>query len=778
MRAAGTAPLDQLRGRPVVLLSTAVAGAADILGAQAAGTAPLRLLGTAAGLWLIIGAPTALWLGTSRRLVTGLTSALLLSVGFALMTDFVVLLAVNYLPQLAGYGHPLTRVPTAAGFAFADILIGAFSPRSEPLFDGLDVRGGLPSGVIPVAAGGTVCILLAIAGATRLNNGFGPGVSITGYIAVAAFMVMLIMRRHRYSGGALAAGVFCASAAMLLLTSLRGWLITGHDIQTEYEYFRLNYGGQRWEISLYHSAYNACLSITLLPIAFVQLTSISGVGVFKIVLPLLFALAPVALFHATNNLTSRLVSLLSAALFISFPAFYTDMPYLGRQEVAFVVLGSALVVATDRGGRFSERRLTFTVLLAGVVLAHYSTAYVLLIVLGTAAAFDTCWRWSDQLRRPSSRGKKKSSFVRLWMPLAAAAVALLWAGPITHTSGQLSTTISATLAELQGHGNSVGSSATSGSLLGGTHISDQQRLSAYRDQTLTTTAQARTQGDFIPLSTVNAYPTSVVPQPDMPLTGVGRALKAVGIPVSTLNGAMRSAIAAGLQLLIVIGMLVSIFARQRAFKPDRDQIVLAVGTLSMLALLTLVPQLSVDYGVLRAFQQGIFFVGPFMAAGLIWALRWTRSAAVPAVCAVTAGIMLDLSGALPQLTGGYPAQLALNNSGQYYDLYYPTQAEQSAAAWLQGQVSAAPAGTGGHSVQASLFTFNEIQSTYTGPAVGTVFPTMISPSNYVLLGPDIADKDQDTVNYRGTLVAYRYPRGLLDATKDEVYSSSGVEIYR
>ncbi len=779
-----------LSGRAIVLVATAVAGVVAVLGAPTSSLGAVRLLGTTAGLWLILGAPIALWLGLSRRLVTGLDSALLLALGFALLTDFVFLLGINYLPQLAGDQHPLTRIPIAAGFAAGNILIGAFSPESEPLPEGFSRReftlrgvlpdGRLPDGLVPVVSAGAACILLAIAGATRLNNGFGPGVSIAAYAAVAAYLALLIVRRERYSSGVLVTGVFCAGAALLLLTSLRGWLITGHDIQTEYEYFRRNYGGRRWEITLYPGAYNACLSITLLPIAFVQLTAISGIGVFKIVLPLLFAASPAALFRATQNLAPRLVALLAAVFFVSFPTFMTDMVYLGRQEVAFVLLGSALVVATDRKRNLGARRLAFTALLGGVVLAHYSTSYVLLIVLGGAAAFDVCWRLASKLRgsRRRSVWHRQSSFVQPWIPVVAAILALLWAGPVTHTSGQLQTTLNAALQELQGKGNAPGSSAASSSLFGGTQVSDTQRLSDYRDQTISSTEPARVKGVFLPLSTVDEYQTPVVSQPDMPLTGAGQRLQSIGVPVSTVNGAARSGIAAGLQLLIVLGLAVAVFSRRRAFRPNRDQIALAVGTLGMLALLTLVPQFSVDYGLLRAFQQGIYFVGPFMAVGLLWALRWAKSAAVPVVCAVMAGILLDLSGALPRLTGGYPAQLALANAGQYYDLYYPTQPEQTAASWIEKRIVTAPTTTGKQSIEANLFTYNEIQSVYTGPAIGTVFPTMISPSDYVLLGPAAVDKGQDTINYRGSLVTYGYPRKLLDTTKNEIYSSSGVVIYR
>lgn len=769
-----------LGGRAALLYATAAAGAVDVLGNPASTTPLVGPLVTLCGFWLLAAAPIALWTGFARRLTSGLDSALLVAVGLAVVTDFAVLLAVNFLPQLFGLDDPLTRIPLACGFAVGDILLGAFSPEAEPLPRWRPGRGALPAGLLPIAALSALCILLAIAGATRLNNGLGPQVSMVAYMAVTALIVILIVKRDGYALGVIELGIFGAAAAVLLLVSLRGWLITGHDVQTEYEYFRLNYGGQRWEILLYHSAYNACLSITLLPVAFVQMTSVSGIGFFKLVLPLLFALAPIALFRATHNVASRLVSLVSVVLFMAFPAFLTDMPYLGRQEVAFVLLGAALVLATDPRRNLRARRIVFVVLLGGVVLAHYSTSYVLLIVLGMAVGFDLCWRLAGRLRRRPREAPPVQSFVHPWIIAAAAALALAWAGPVTHTSGQLSSTLTAALQELQGHGSNLGSSATSSSLFGGTKVTDAQRLAYYRDQTVTDTAAARAEGVFFPLSTVDQFKTPVVPVPNMPLTRAGQHLQSIGVPVVAANGLLRTAIAAGLQLLIVLGLAVTVFARRkekRSFVPSRDQLVLAVGALGMLGLLTVVPQFSVDYGLLRAFQQGIYFFGPFEAAGLIWLLRWCRSAALPVLCAALAGIFLDLSGVVPQSTGGYPAQLALNNSGQYYDLYYPTPQEMTAAAWLQTKVASTLPTEPHQTAEVNLFTYDQIQSVYIGPAIGDIFPTMISPTDFVFLGPPEVDEGQDTVIYRGGIVTYTYPEKLLDV-KNKIYAGDGVEVYR
>ncbi|WP_370352666.1 hypothetical protein [Catenulispora sp. EB89] len=794
-----------------------------------------------------------------------LDSALLVAFGFALVTDFAVLLLVNFGAPLVGYYRPLATVPLAAGFALVNLLIGALSPQCA--VDWHRIRRLRPEGLRVIGGYGVLCVVLAVAGATRLNNGLGPQVSMLAYTAIAGLLALMLIRHNRYAVEVLELGVFLGAAALLLLTSLRGWLITGHDIQVEYEVYRLNLGGGHWVISQYATAYNACLSITLLPVALTKLTAFSAAGVWKIVFPLMFAVAPVALFRSVNNLASRQVALLSSALFLTFPTFFTDMAYMARQEIAFVILGAAVVVMTDQVAEARLRRYALVPLLTGIVLAHYSTAYVLVMVLGSGVVVTTAWRLLDRIgerrrgrgvsgtaaasqaadtwdygdwdygdsldktdgvgetsgvgaaggvgtvgtlaaerqgsaggtggkgwlsrfskavRNPDGPPPKPAApaFLTVWLVALTAVLAVGWAGPVTHTSGQLTSTLIASWKEVIGQTSDVGSADTSQSLVGGSTVTDAQRMAAYLAETRASTTQDRDEGLLYPQSVIDKYPTPITSIPDLPLTSVGTGLQSLGLPVASLNGLVRFGIAAGIQLLLLLGTAVALlglrYRRVRAeLTPTRDQAALAVASIAVLVLLTLVPQLTVDYSVLRALQQGIFFFGPFMAAGLLWALRWCGRYRTPVVAAVIAVMAIDITGVVPRITGGYQPQLALSNSGNYYDAYYPTDAEMDAAAWLQSVYDrSSPDVQQGMLLQTSQDVYERIQTVYLGPVDGTVDPLMLQPGSYVMLGHAEVDQDRASVDYRGTAVNYTYPTKLLEDLLDKIYVGPGVEIYR
>ncbi|MEZ0092695.1 DUF2206 domain-containing protein [Streptacidiphilus sp. EB129] len=740
---------------------------------------------TMAGLWLLFGAPTLLWRGVASRAVSRRDSSLLLALGLAVITDLLVALLLNTVLPLVGMVHPLTRVPLAGASGMALIALGALLPEEEREKPEQRASGrGAPQGLFAVAALGSVTLVLSVAGAIRLNNGLSGAVSTVALTAVAALLVLLMVRRRRYPAEVLEFGLFLAAAALLLLTSLRGWFITGHDIQREYQVFQLAYQASRWNVGSLADAYNACLSITLLPAEVARLTAIPGVYVFKVLFPLLFALTPVLVYRSVRNVAPQFVALLSAVYFMAFPTFFTDMTFLGRQEIAFLLLGCAMVVLTDAGRPLRLRRLIVTVLLAGIVLSHYSTTYVVVATLGLGLAADLLWRLAGR-RGAGSGGRRRTGraqaqgFVTWWMVAASAVLALVWAGPVTHTSGQLQSTLTQSLQDILHPGHSQGgSSDTSYSLFGGGAVSPDQRLSQYRTETEQLTAAQRARGERIPLKVVNTYQTVAVPQPNQPLTAAGQVLQSTGLDVVAANGFVRQALARLLQVLLLAGVVVTVRWRRKGFRPTRDQLTLTVGAVGLIAVLTVLPQLSVDYGVLRAFQQGLFFFAPFIAAGTLWALRWAGRRSTHLVCAAMAAMFLDLTGVVPQLLGGYPGQLNLSNSGQYYDIYYDHPEERTAMAWLLAHTAADPATNGQSEIQTDRFTFDRLQTMIDEPNLEDIYPTLLSSYSYVFLGTTTVQTGQVTISYRGDLVTYQYPVTLLDLQKDQIYSSEGASIYR
>ena len=764
--------MTALRGRGLVLLSVALCSLLILLAPAT------RIIQDPAGLWLIIGAPVCVYYGTARRVVSTPDGAVLLALGFSILHDLLVLLGLDLVLPLFGDKHPLELVPITLALGAVTIVVGALAPEAEPL--GLEPLWWHRRGFGPVLALGAAIFVLSVAGPIRLNNGFGSGVSIAAMVVIVTSLLFLLFKQ-RYSIGAIELGIYFAAAGILLLTSLRGWLITGHDIQTEFAYYSDVLASAHWEPGRVRNAYYACLSVTLFPVSFAHLTAISDVYIFKVVEPLLFAVTPVLLFRGVRNVASHQVAVLSAIFFIIFPTFSTDMSYMSRQEIAFILVGCMTLLVTERATAPLARRIAFGVLAVGVVLSHYSTAYVVIIVCGIAVATDLALRlWSRLRRRARESGGRQRRVSRIggqtaavlvpwWLVVFAAAAAFVWAGPVTHTDSQVQSTLSAAISQLEGN-------ASSG--LFAAKQTSAQLLSGYQKSAVTATAKDRAKGVYWPLPVVDQYSTATVGTQYQPLTATGRRLQQAGIGVTSANVLARSVDDRTYELLIVVGLVGVWFAGRRLFTPLKDQVLLSIGALGMLGVLTVVPQLSVDYGILRAFQQGMYFFAPFMAAGLIWICSLLKRWAKPAAAVVVAAIASTMTGVVPQLTGGYLGILSMSNEGQYYNIHYPTDAERTGAQWINALAATQKRRTGtAPVVQTDFYTYDTMQTVFTGPILPDLLPQWLRPGGYQFVGETLIRTGRVSIRINGQIVTYTYPAQLLDTQYNKIYASDGAEVY-
>ncbi|MEU9706905.1 DUF2206 domain-containing protein, partial [Streptomyces sp. NPDC047981] len=442
--------------------------------------------------------------------------------------------------------------------------------------------------------------------------------------------------------------------------------------------------------------------------------------------------------------------------------------------------GCAMVVLTDKSRALRRRRITFVLLAAGIVLAHYSTAYVFLAALALALCADLCWRLLSRTRRARPAAAAQPAFVTWWVVVSAVAAALVWTGPLTHTDGQLRSTVVSTVQEVTGGKQPTAwSSDVSYSLFGGARSSPEERLRDFQTITLRDTAAERADGVYVPWSVDPAGAVEAAPEPRLPLTSLGQAVEDRGVDVSAVGESLRHAAAWLWQVFLLVGLVTVLRGRRREFRPTRDQVTLTVGTVAVLGLLTVLPQLSVEYGVLRAFQQGLFVFAPFIAAGVVWACRWVGRRWTEALaCSVVLLLFFDLTGVLPRIFGGNPPQLHLDNAGTYYDVYYPHAEERAAMAWLTAHTPPRQLGDVQSENLSDRYNLSHGGVLVPTTARNDIHPLLIREDSPVLLGTTVVRDGEATIFHGGDLVTYTYPTGLLDGTKNKIYSSDGAEIYR
>lgn len=756
----------------VILLGLAVRPGTEIIGLQ-----------LVAGLLLVIVLPTAIVANKVRWRVEGSVERWLYAFACTLLGVISLSLACNTVLPWVGVDHPLSAgvlVPLAVSTNVGLLLWrSADNPRGLYLSEAIDT-------VTVVAC---LAVLTAVGGAIRLNNGAGSGLAVWGLVLSLGVITALFARRHATVTNDSRA-IYLLSLALLLGSSLRSWFISGHDIQREYLVFQATYETLRWHPGAFQDAYNACLSITVLPTVIAVFTGVDGPYVYKAIFQFLFAVVPVAVYVASRRFLHRRAALLGVVFLISFPTFIIDMPMLNRQEIAFIFLSVMMLAATQP--RWSVRARKIAVYLGGlgIVVTHYSTTYILIlgIVLGLA-----CWGVAAGLARFRRGGTRRTSSAlqpdlsaspvdgtRIILSVGLVATLLgacwLWSGPVTNTGGFLRATLSDVVAEVRGDVDNTGSSDAEYSLLAAQTLTPQERLDAFGETARDASMDARAAGSLVPL-TPDADDLRVVTPQVQDLTAAGETVAQMGISPETFNAQLRIWSARLLQIFLLVGVCAVLLRTQRARSATPELRFLAVGTVGAMAAITLIPGLSVAYGLLRIFQQSLIILAPIMGLGVLTLLVVLGRAARPTATAIALVMFASLSGLLPQVLGGYEAQTNTSNGGDYFDRYYVTQGEPAALDWL---IRSDARITDDIPLVSDAYTLGRLSAfgIASVPARDDFHPELLTKESFVLVGTPTVTKEQSTISYAGDQVTYNFPMDMLEDGKDRLYDSGVVRVYR
>jgi uncharacterized membrane protein len=736
------------------------------------------------GFWFMVVLPAYLLYTSSAWRRCGLQER----VGYSVCSVLFILMAsgllINEVLPLAGVQRPLDPGPI--------IIVGDLINLSLYVY-----RSSHPDTIRPrinfaefskqefrLLVAAVLMVTLAVFGANQLNNGASGTVTLIA-LGIAALIGFFSVRWLRFTReSVISAVIYLVSLGLLLSTSLRGWSITGHDINQEYLVFQLTKVHGHWSMSYFHDAYNACLSITILPTELGQIINADNPYIYKLFFQLLFALCPVLAYALARRYINRGVSTLAVGWFVGFPTFFTDMPFLNREEIALLFVTAGLLAATNPVWSFRRRQVSLGIAGLAIEVSHYSTMYVFVGTLVIALLLSYVGRLFIKPHRAESKSDPARRYAgragRHWVPtfkgslsvglvIAFIGIVFAWGTLATNTTGHVVSTAE----------QAITSRTISISAFGSGGGSDASVQAAFLQDGLKARVGAPA-GTYLPWSAVSKAAAPIVDAPLTPLTAVGRELNSIGMPVATVNSLARSLVAYSEELFLAIG-LVRLFLRgRREGRLVGGQFFwLAVGCTGMIVLITVVPSIAADYGVLRAFQQGLVFFGPVIVIGsmTVFAPIGEKRARI-AASAVCLGFFLFTSTLIPQLLGNNLAELNLNNSGNYYNLYYATPQEANALAWLGAQP-----GVLDYPIQGS-WDYRRWEPTDPSSIVGERvignYPTLVYQDGWVILGT-LATKSDVSFTLEpttGAIVEFKYPTELLHTYKNLVYTNGGATIYK
>lgn len=319
----------------------------------------------------------------------GSAQTVLYAAGLSITTVMFTGLCINKIYPLLGIEKPIALTPLVVTLTAIVLLLCIVAYVRDREFR----NPGGTSGITLSAPFLSLSIIpfLAIFGTYLLNFYQNNAVQLLLLVVIA--LLVLLMAWSRFIPDDLYPyAVFVMALTLLYHGSLISTYLAGWDIFSEYLVAAPVLSNGIWDSTL-PALNNSVLSLTMLAPIMASVTGMTLVQVFKVVYPLLYALVPVGLYVVYNRMTETRVALLAVFFFMAFFAFYLEMVWLAKEEIAQLFLVLSLLLLTDRQMNATMRGGLLIVFVFSIIVAHYATAYFFMFVLLSGWLI---WRLEDR----------------------------------------------------------------------------------------------------------------------------------------------------------------------------------------------------------------------------------------------------------------------------------------------------------------------------------------------------------------------------------------------
>ena len=761
------------------------------------------------GTLLLVFLPGTLTLLSLRLPKIPFYISFVLAIAFSLLELMIVVLVSNYFLPL----WKITQTPLSPNALFIEITVWIFFisiitwlrlkdfdiSTKELFLKVFAQKNQLAFLIVPI-----FFVFQSIAGAFILNNGGTDTLALATLGEVGIYLIILTLQSKKIPDNSIAFGLSLSALALLFMTSMRGWYITGHDIQHEYLMFSFAKSNEIWSMGTFRDQYNACMSITILPTIFYQLLHIRDVYVFKFLFQIFFAFVPGVVYFINRFWMKRSYSILATIYFISFPTFFLDMPFLVRQEIAFIFYGLMLYFIFDKNISAKVRRGIFLTLGIGVILSHYSTTYTVIIIMLLSilmrplfhmifSFLQRRWKLTDSsMNLMVTRNlEKKDRVLTFNILVILTLICFVWTSIVTKTGGSLTRVVEETFIAI-GNGFTENSrSVDVVNLISFNSASQQEQLDAFIKNTVLPERAREAKGTYYDESTYAEYVFTTLADEKLPTTILGHIGDSFHIHASGIIGFIGQIIAKLIEILAPFGLLYVLFQRRHLVEMTSEMYLLAVGSFIFVAMNIVLPVLSTEYGIYRAILQSLFVIAFLIVVATAVFAKFIMNIFVTkkshehnkegVVIPLIIAMLFYFYGTafLPQLFGENTPLLHLNNSGRYYDTYLIHLSGDTAGKWLKNFIQTNPDATAnGLELELDHSSVNQFTAMGGLSFRDGIFPGLVRKDAYVFVTKPTYANGRSTIRYKGDQVVYSYPISFLDDNKDLLYDNSFARIYR
>lgn len=306
---------------------------------------------------------------------------IVLSVGLSLAFLMVMGLCLNSLFPLIQ--KPLSLIPVLILFnviiivlAFIAYRMNRYNLQSKLFNFKINLRNKLTFPFfIPI-----LFPFMAIFGTYLMNITQNNAILLVMLFSIPLYVILIAYLRDRLHDAIYPFSVWMIGLSLLLIHGLTSSYLIGRDVHYELYCFQLTLQSFHWDVNTYLNPYNACLSITILPTIFKAISGLSTDYIFKIFFSFIGSFIPLAVYAVSKKYLKNKYAFFAALLF-TFQLFFVYLLGAVRQEVAILFFFLVIMVLfTDEISNFNKKIL-FIILLASVMMSHYTTAYISFVLV-------------------------------------------------------------------------------------------------------------------------------------------------------------------------------------------------------------------------------------------------------------------------------------------------------------------------------------------------------------------------------------------------------------
>ena len=576
-------------------------------------------------------------------------------------------LAVNWgLPVLGITDKPLALYPILICF---DIFLLVFSFVAWYRNKDLDYKIKFPEFtwldrifiVVPM-----LFPILSILGAFLLNN---HGTNILTMImlgGIAVYVLMLVLFRNKLNKNIFPWAILMISLALLLMYSLRSWYISGYDIHIEFAMFSSAKIQNYWDIDLFNHAYNACLSITILPIVLNYFSGIAPMLIFKLFSQVLFSLVPLIIFLISKKIISKEAALIATLFFVSQPQFYNFGSWV-RQEIALIFFSLIFLILSSKN-KIKNFKILFLIFGFSLIVSHYSSAYIFFLILIFSYFSIILLRYVV-----SNENKKIKKILSILLIFSLLIFGFLWYSQLTETSQGIVDFTKKSASNLAGIFEEE-STAEGQGLFEYFNIFSKQKDKSMLIANYTSGLLSEYSKDYM----INTYSTEQTEKYRIRQISFGSIPAKINSDTFHKINILLNALRRLAEILLIVGGGLCLYKK----KFQNSYLIIIYVSLVLFAILTILPFVSINYNLSRLLQQFLIIICPLATFALYLLAKSNQKIFFYFFIALFLSYFLLMVGFIPQIIGGYGGLTHLNNFGSLQETSYSYKTEVQSSIWI------------------------------------------------------------------------------------------------